>query len=218
MTSKLFQKLKEPEYRKAFVASQINVGIPFQIRALLKSRPGWTQTTLAKKAEMRQPSISALLTPGKTRPNIETLRRIANVFDCGLIVRFAPFGELAKWSEDFSPESFTVPSFDEESGANAEAEESKKLATAARQAALSLAKLTSSPQDQVNWTELFRKSANQQLQAYRRYIGAVGGLTSPYSSEVPSQQLTGTNPSDRPPEMAPKGIHLASKNQPVKAA
>jgi transcriptional regulator with XRE-family HTH domain len=116
MTSKLSEKLKDPEYRKAFVASQINVGIPFQIRALLRSRPGWTQTTLAEKAEMRQPSISGLLTPGKTRPNIETLRRIAEAFDCGLLVRFAPFSELARWSESFDPDSFNVPSFADDIG------------------------------------------------------------------------------------------------------
>src|SRR5580698_1488306 len=111
MTSKIDEKLNDQSYRQAFVASQINIGIPFQIRALLKSRPGWTQATLAEKAAMRQPSISGLLTPGKTRPNIETLRRIAEAFDCGLIVRFAPFSELAKWSEEFDPESFNVPSF-----------------------------------------------------------------------------------------------------------
>jgi len=116
MTYKLTEKLKDPEYRKAFVASQINMGIPFQIRALLKSRPHWTQATLAEKANMLQPRISSLLTPGKTRPNIETLRRIAEAFDCGLIVRFAPFSELTKWSEEFSPESFSVPSFSDDTG------------------------------------------------------------------------------------------------------
>jgi transcriptional regulator with XRE-family HTH domain len=116
MTYKVVEKLKDPEYRKAFVAAQINVAIPFQIRALLRSRPGWTQATLAEKTGMRQPSISGLLTPGKTRPNIETLRRIAEAFDCGLMVRFAPFSELAKWSETFDPETFNVPSFDNDPG------------------------------------------------------------------------------------------------------
>lgn len=112
MISKLWHKLRDPEYRKAFVASQINIGIPFQIRALLKSRPGWTQETLAQRTKMLQPRISGLMTPGKTRPNIETLRRVAEAFDCGLMVRFVPFSELARWSEDFDPETFYVPAFD----------------------------------------------------------------------------------------------------------
>ena len=114
--SKLGEKLRDPEYRKAFVASQINIGIPFQIRAMLRNRPGWTQETVAQRAQMLQPRISGLMTPGKTRPNIETLRRIAEAFDCGLIVRFAPFSELARWLEEFDPESFNVPSFDEDPG------------------------------------------------------------------------------------------------------
>jgi transcriptional regulator with XRE-family HTH domain len=115
-TSKIAEKLQDPEYRKAFVASQINIGIPFQIRAMLKNRPGWTQDTIAKRAQMLQPRISGLMTPGKTRPNIETLRRIAEAFDCGLIVRFVPFSELAKWSQEFDPETFAVPSFDNDPG------------------------------------------------------------------------------------------------------
>jgi transcriptional regulator with XRE-family HTH domain len=113
ISNKLQDKLRDPEYRKAFVAAQINIGIPFQIRALLKGR-GKTQDWLAKQTGMLQPRISGLLTPGKTRPNIETLRRIAEAFDCGLIVRFAPFSELAHWSETFDPESFQIPSFDAE--------------------------------------------------------------------------------------------------------
>lgn len=115
MNSNISQKLSDPEYRKAFVASQINIGIPFQLRALLKSR-GKTQEWLAEKAGMLQPRISGLLTPGKTRPNIETLRRLAEAFDCGLVVRFAPFSELARLSENFDPESFNVPTFVEDNG------------------------------------------------------------------------------------------------------
>jgi transcriptional regulator with XRE-family HTH domain len=111
---KTAEKLRDPEYRKAFVASQIYIGIPFQIRAMLKSRRGWTQRKLAEKTGIHQPTISCLITPGKTRPNIETLRRVAEAFDCGLMVRFVPFSELTDWSDRFDPENFNVPSFMEE--------------------------------------------------------------------------------------------------------
>ena len=113
--SKIGSKLSDPGYRRAYVASQINVGIPFQLRALLKSR-GKTQEWLAEKTGMLQPRISGLVTPGKTRPNIETLRRLAEAFDCGLTVRFVPFSELAKWSEGFDPENFMVPDFEHDQG------------------------------------------------------------------------------------------------------
>ena len=122
MISKIFAKLKDPEYRKAFVASQINIAIPFQIRGLLKSR-GWKQEDLAKRTGMLQPRISALLTPGKARPNIGTLSRIAEAFDCGLEVRFVPFSELASRSEIFDPENFSIPTFDEELRQSEEREE-----------------------------------------------------------------------------------------------
>jgi len=81
----------------------------------MKTR-GWTQETLAEKTGMLQPRISGLMKPGKTRPNIETLRRVAEAFDCALIVRFAPFSELARWAEDFEPDSFNVPSFKDDAG------------------------------------------------------------------------------------------------------
>jgi HTH-type transcriptional regulator/antitoxin HipB len=110
MISKTVQKLSDPQYREAFVSSQIGIGIPFQIRALMLAR-GWTQKELARRAKMRQPTISALISPGKTRPNLETLRRLAAAFDCGLMVRFAPFSEIVRWSEDFDPDSFNVVGF-----------------------------------------------------------------------------------------------------------
>jgi len=115
MTSRTYEKLSDPGYRSAFVASQISVGIPFQLRGLLKAR-GKTQEWLAQEAGMRQPRISHLLTPGKASPNIETLRRLAEAFDCGLAVRFVPFSELAEWSERFDPETFSVPAFEGDRG------------------------------------------------------------------------------------------------------
>lgn len=115
MTSKLVEKLSDHEYRKAFVSSQISVGIPFQIRALLKAR-GKTQEWLAEMTGMLQPRISGLMTAGRTRPNIETLRRLAEAFDCGLAVRFVPFSELVRWSTKFDPESFDIPSFENDPG------------------------------------------------------------------------------------------------------
>ena len=107
------QLKKSKEDRDAFVASQISVGLPFQIRALRNSR-GWNQKQLADAASMLQPRISAMERPGGGQLNLETLRRIASAFDVGLLVRFVPFTELVKFSQEFSPDTFTVPSFDQE--------------------------------------------------------------------------------------------------------
>ncbi len=111
--AKLIAKLQNKEYRDAFVGSQINIELPFQIRALREKR-GWSQEQLAREAGMLQPRISAMETPGKGKLKLETLRRIAAAFDVGLIVRLAPFSEMIEWVIKFSPDSFTVLSCEED--------------------------------------------------------------------------------------------------------
>ena len=106
--------MKSKEHRKAFVASQIKIGIPFQIRALREKR-GQSQQEVATAAGMLQPRISAMESPGYGSLNLDTLQRIAAAFDVGLVVRFAPFSELMKWSETFSADEFEVADFEKES-------------------------------------------------------------------------------------------------------
>ena len=113
MTSNIYSKLEDPDYRQAFVASQINIGIPFQLRALLRATP-WTQKQFAERAGMLQPRISAMLKPGGAKFNIETLRRLAAALDVALIVKFAPFSELVRLAENFDPDGFSVPTFEQE--------------------------------------------------------------------------------------------------------
>lgn len=108
-------KMRNKQYRDAFVGSQIGIGLPFQIRAL-REHKGWKQSQLAEKTGMLQPRISAMETPGGARFTLETLRRLASAFDVGIMVRFVPFSALVDWSEQFSPDSFSVASFDEDAG------------------------------------------------------------------------------------------------------
>jgi hypothetical protein len=58
---------------------------------------------------MLQPRISAILKPGKAHLNIETLRRLAEAFDCGLSIQFVPFSELVRRSERFDPDDLVEP-------------------------------------------------------------------------------------------------------------
>ena len=109
------EDMKNKEYRHGIVASQIEIDLPLQIRALRLERE-WTQPRLAAEADMKQPRISAIENPGKVHFTLETLRRLAEAYDVALIVRFAPFSELARWSRDFNPDEFSVPSFDDDPG------------------------------------------------------------------------------------------------------
>jgi transcriptional regulator with XRE-family HTH domain len=115
MTSKLREKLQEKTYRDAFVASQIRIALPFQIRALREQR-GWTQAQLAEKAGMLQPRISAMERPGGSKFTLETILRVAAALDIAFIGRFASFSELVGWTESFSPDIFMIPSFENDPG------------------------------------------------------------------------------------------------------
>ncbi len=61
-----------------------------------------------------QTNVSRLESPGYGRLNITTLQRIASVFDVALIVRFVPFSELIRWTDELSPEVMAPQSFEEE--------------------------------------------------------------------------------------------------------
>ena len=111
--SSLIAEMREKPYRDAYVASQIRMTVPLQIRELRKNK-GFTQPELAERAGMGQPRISELEKPGERRLTIETLLRIASALDIGLQVRFLPYGELIDWSEGLDIENFNLPTFDEE--------------------------------------------------------------------------------------------------------
>lgn len=121
--SSLISEMQQKEYRDAYVASQIRMTLPLQVRGLRKSLgEDWTQQKLAKQAGMAQPRISELETPGERRLTIETLLRLASAFDVALQVRFVPFGELINWSEGLDIDHFAVQPFE------AEVAESKRVA------------------------------------------------------------------------------------------
>jgi transcriptional regulator with XRE-family HTH domain len=107
--SSLIQKLKKSkEYRDAFVASQISTGIPFQIRAL-REQHGLSQKDLAKASAMLQPRICSMEQAGYGNFTLNTLKKLAVAFDVGLVVRFAPYGELVQWADNFTPDTFRIP-------------------------------------------------------------------------------------------------------------
>jgi transcriptional regulator with XRE-family HTH domain len=113
INSSLTKELRTKEYRDGYVASQIRIGLPFQIRGLRKER-NLSQGELANKSGMAQPRISEMEKPGERSLNIETLLRVASALDVALEIRFVPFSELVDRSEQFDPDNFHVPSFEAE--------------------------------------------------------------------------------------------------------
>lgn len=106
----IWKKLRNKEYRDSFVASQISNTIAAQIFSLREAR-GWKQAEVAAKAGMRQSRISDLEDPNYENYQTRTLVKLASAFDVGLVIRFAPFSELAQWSANLSPRDFLPTEF-----------------------------------------------------------------------------------------------------------
>jgi transcriptional regulator with XRE-family HTH domain len=94
--------LSSKEYRDAYVEERIKTGLPFQLRAMRAAR-NWSQAFLGEMAGMRQNAISRLEDEEYGNLSINTLIRVANAFDTGLLVKFVPFSRLVKEYEDVSP-------------------------------------------------------------------------------------------------------------------
>ncbi len=68
---------RNPKARIDFVASHVDKGIAYQIRAL-RDRQGLSQEKLADMVGMNQNAISRLESPERGRPTITTLKRLAS--------------------------------------------------------------------------------------------------------------------------------------------
>lgn len=112
---KLLAKLRNKEYRDAYVEEKVATSLPFQIRAL-REQPGreWSQAELGRRAGMRQNAISRLEDAESGTPSISTLLRLARAFDVALLVKFVPFSKLLSEFADLSSEALSAVSFDNE--------------------------------------------------------------------------------------------------------
>ena len=111
--SKLWRKLRTKEYRDGYTEAQLSIEVPFQIRALRKAR-GWTQDQLAERCGIPQARISHIEQPGRDPLSLRTLYRLSAAFDVGLLVQFVSFSELVHHEAAFDPNTFSVPSFEED--------------------------------------------------------------------------------------------------------
>ena len=112
--------LRGPDARAKFVESHINKGIAYQLRAMREARE-LSQEELALLVDMPQTAISRLESSNYGKPTITTLKRMARVYDVGLVVRFVPFSKLLNWvsgtsyiENGLSSDALNVPNFEEE--------------------------------------------------------------------------------------------------------
>jgi transcriptional regulator with XRE-family HTH domain len=109
----LLEKLTDQTYREAFISEEIDTGIPMQLRAMREKR-GWNQKYIAEKMDTKQPRFSLMEKPGYGNFSLNTLKKLASIFNVGLIVSFVPFSEMIDFVEGFSPKRLEIPSFGDE--------------------------------------------------------------------------------------------------------
>jgi transcriptional regulator with XRE-family HTH domain len=109
----LLEKLTDQSYRDAFISEEIDVGLPMQLRAMRDAR-GWKQKYVAEKMETKQPRFSLMEKPGYGNFSINTLKKLASIFNVGLIVSFVPYSEMIEFVEGFSRKRLEIPSFGDE--------------------------------------------------------------------------------------------------------
>lgn len=107
------KKWRVREYRHAYMDAAVEQGVAWQIK-INRERRNLTQTELAEGIGTKQSCISRAEDPSYGRHNLETLMKIAHVFDCALQVKFIPYSQLAKDSNDLSPVALYAKSYSEE--------------------------------------------------------------------------------------------------------
>lgn len=113
----IVSSLADKTYRDAFVADQIRIGVPLQIRQMRDER-GLSQEELGQQMQppMVQESVWRLENPNKANLTIGTLLRVASSLDVGLMVRFLPFSELLDSTPWISGQERAVPPFLKDQG------------------------------------------------------------------------------------------------------
>ncbi len=109
----ILEKLTDQTYREAFISEEIDTGLPMQLRAMREAR-GWNQKYVAEKMETKQPRFSLMEKPGYGNFSLNTLKKLAAIFNVGLIVSFVPFSEMIEFTDAFSRKRLAIPSFAEE--------------------------------------------------------------------------------------------------------
>lgn len=89
----LWIRLKDRDYRSAYLDEVINARLAAQIYALRMSR-GFTQADVSQLTGIAQPTLSRLESDAHGITTT-TLKRLANAYDVALSVRFVGFNEFA---------------------------------------------------------------------------------------------------------------------------
>lgn len=108
----LWRKLRDPEYRNAFVSSTVAARLAVRIYNLRK-KSDLSQLQLAEKTGMKQARISVLEQGDYQNFTFSTLKKIAAAFQVAVIVDFVSFPDFMRWADNLKAESVTPETLEE---------------------------------------------------------------------------------------------------------
>jgi transcriptional regulator with XRE-family HTH domain len=109
-TDRLVGKLKNREYRDAFVAEGVKAWVARQIRTLREQRK-LSQGDLGALCDKLQSAISRLEDPDYGQMSLQTLLELASAFDVALVVKFVDYPTFLRETKDMSTINMHVDSF-----------------------------------------------------------------------------------------------------------
>src|SRR6266446_2667407 len=99
--------LADKDFRHKWLTRDVSESISSQIRAMRYSR-GWSQQELAERLGTRQSVIVRYERPDYDGYSIDTLLKIANIFDVALIVRFVSWPEFLRFALVIAPPPYGI--------------------------------------------------------------------------------------------------------------
>ena len=110
----LEQLLRDKDFRSQFTADFVRELLSAQIRALRDKR-GWNQKELGANAgKMEQAQVSRLEDPEYSGGTLNSVIRIAQGFDVGLLVQLVPFSRVVEAANGLNPNTLIPPSYQQE--------------------------------------------------------------------------------------------------------
>jgi len=105
----------DPESRQAYMVASVEQDIAWQVR-INRERRGWTQAKLAKLIGTRQSAIARIEDPSYGKHSLATLTKVAEVFQCALMLRLVDFDKFTTETADLREDSLYVEPYEDKNG------------------------------------------------------------------------------------------------------
>lgn len=103
--------MQDPEDRQSYMVASVEQDIAWQVR-INRERRGWTQTQLAKMIGTKQSAIARIEDPTYGKHSLVTLSKLAEAFNCALMLRLVDFEKFADETEDLREDSLYVKPYE----------------------------------------------------------------------------------------------------------